>query len=275
MSDHRQHSWLLFLNEYENTINQLHSELGAIANKEAQTGTLISSQCFNKNHRAIINVARGLSCKLLELDLEALRKFGVPVKDEVEWLKQGQNTLLFDTFWKNVLTWYAKPMWSGKTKEAENAVWRELSNIMHQAERQIVALSLEPSQPHPSTAKHQTVIHANSPGVQVNIAHDNSNINASQTVRDEQIIEAALKLVELLKAADVPRDFKEEIIDLAETAAEQAQNGKKGKGVLKALGEKMKLLNSAITGTDATIKASEDLVKHANYLWALIKPLIS
>lgn len=269
-----QYARLLFQNEYDRIARQLRFDLGAVAAKESGTNTLISTQCFNKNHHLFTDAARQLSSKRLELDRQALTKFGLRLKEEAEWLKANQSSLLTDSFWKWViLDWYAKPMWGDRAKSAENALWTELDNIKHHAEREITALSLEPVQNQIQPALHQTTY--NNYGGQQNIAIDNGTVNATSVNNNADIEQLATKLAELLKSSQLPAELKEEAVDLAETVAEQAKAGQPKKGIIKAFGDKIKLIKDTVTGTDATLHASQDLYNTANQLGELIRQSIS
>lgn len=263
---------LLFLNEFDRALVELRSELGAIANKEAGSNTLISSQCFNKNHHQFVAFARRLSDKRLELDLQALKNFGLKIKDEVGWLQSNQSQLI-DNYWNHtVLAWYFKPMWNGKADGASSQVWAELNNIQHQKEREIRALSLPPEIEQVSKSTIQN--NYNYGGMQ-NIASGNATVNATMTINNADLDKLIPKLIELLKSSDLPTELKEETIDIAETIADQVKFGEPKKSLLKMLGGKMKEVKDAIVGTDATIVASKDLYNTANELGKLILQAMS
>lgn len=272
MSAYRQSANMLFLNAWDSSIVQLRKSLGAIANKEAQTDTLMSSQCFDKNHEVFMETARYLSNKRLEFDRQALAKFGVSLKCEVEWLKANQFNLLLENFWKNVvLEWYAKPMWNGRATNAENQLWTALTNLNHMAEREIIALSLEPEfeQVEKPQIVHNTY-HNN--GGQMNIASGNAMITAEMNINTSELDKLLTILIELLRSSKLPADLKDDAIDLAETAATQSKIGTPRQGILKALGGKLREVKDIVTGTDSLLHSSKDLVDTINQISRLLSP---
>lgn len=270
MSTHRQYADLLFNNEFEKITDQLIKSLGTVANKEVQGGTLISSQCFRKNYELFMEAAKQLSSKRLELDRNTLAKFEIKFKDEVEWLKANQSKLLLEDFWKNiVLAWYTKPMWNGRATDAETHLWKDLTNLNHMVEREIIALSLEPEQ---RLMVQQAIVqntYTNNGG-QMNIASGNADIQVEMIIKNADFDKLLPILIELLRSSKLPADLKEDTIDIAEIANEQAKTGTPKEGILKALGNKFKEIKDFITGTDALLRSSRELIDTINKLSGIL-----
>lgn len=266
----QQHSRLRFSNEYEQTLAKLRSELGEIIVKHVKNGTLISSMCFAEIWKIATTAARHLSNKRLELDIDALNKFGFTVQENARWLKENQSKLLLEDFWKQfVLTEYQKPVFNGKGTFGENQILNELKHILHQVEREIDVLESEPIsvQQQQQSVTPQFVIN----GGQNNIAFGNSiqNINYGSDIQ-----EAITKFVELLKESDLSKEFKEETINLAKNVAEQSKDGKPSESILKSFNEKLLAIKDPATTFSAVINVSTALYKTAAFLCERIIPLI-
>jgi hypothetical protein len=267
-ADFDQVARLKFMIEYERTIQQLTIDVGAKVCEFNSKGILSSSMFFGTRNKLAIDTARSLSQKRLEIDLATLYKFDIPVKDQVGWLKSNQSTLLLEDFWKQIILGdFRNAKYVTYDQGYENAAWTELTNLRHQAERQIIAASLEPvalSQP----SVHQTAYY--NYGGQMNVAMDNSTINATIINNSAEIGELAVKLAELLKSSQLPAELKEEAVDLAETVAEQAKAGRPRKSILKSLGNTLKVVKDTITNTDAMLNAGRDLYNTATQLGDLL-----
>jgi hypothetical protein len=266
----QEHSHLLFLTEYENTLVKLRSELGNIIVEYDGRNLLISSMCFSEIWKIATAAARNLSNKRLEFDIDALKTFGLTVQENGRWLRENQSKLLLEDFWKQfVLTEYQRPIFRGKATFGENQILNELKNILHQVERKIYVLESEPIQ---EQQQPYTVIHAKNS--QVNVANGNAIINATQTVNNGDIQEAITKFVKLLKESNLPEDFKEETIDLAEIIADQSKAGQPRKSIVKSLCDKLLFIKDPSITINAAIGASTGLYNIADNLYKLIKPFI-
>ncbi|WP_378954587.1 hypothetical protein [Pelosinus sp. sgz500959] len=260
-------SGLRFNNVYEDAIRQLRSDIGQAINEYGNRGTLHSSMFLGHRHRTVAATAKQLSQTRLDLDLNALKQKNFTVKDHTEQLISNQRTLLQEKLWKDyVLSDYKRNGLQKFATEWENRMWEELSHILHQAERLIGASALEHEPVSEPKDEPTTFINY---GIYA-IANDNGTVNATLINNNAEIKQLAVKLVELLKPSQLPAELKEEAIDLAETIADQASSGQPKKSILKAFGEKIKLIKDTFTGTDAMLHASQDLYNTASQLGELI-----
>lgn len=270
-ADFEQVARLKFMTVYNQTLQQLTTDIGAKVCEFNAKGVLSSSMFFNARNKVAIEAAKSLSQQRLEIDVTTLRKFGISIKSQTGWLEANQHQLLLGDFWNRVfLGDFRNAKYVKFNQSAENYGLEQLKNILQDSITQITALGLEPEEalPQPPVVNHNIF---NSYNGQQNIATDNGIVNATQINNNTDIEQLATKLAELLKASDLPDDIKEEAIDLAETVAEQSKAGQPRKGVLKSLGNALQVIKD----TDSVIKAGKGLYETANQLGELIKPLIS
>lgn len=261
----QQHSRLRFLNEYEQTLEKLRSEFGEIIVKHNSKGTLMSSMFFSDLWKVTTPAAKYLSNKRLELDINALETFGFTIQENAKWLKENQNALLLTDFWKQfVLTEYQRPLFDGRGTFGENQIWQELNKILHQIEREIDVLESEPIKvQQPPIATNNFIFN----GGQNNLSLNNS----TQTVNNgPDIQETIIKLVELLKASELPEDFKKDTMTLAETFAEESKAGQPSESTRKSLVEKLLVIKDPATTISAAINITSAVYTVSNHLFQLI-----
>lgn len=263
---------LKFNNIYDDIIRQLRSTIGqAIVNYDKR-GILHSSIFLDYRHNTVASTALELSKTRLELDFNSLKCRGILIKDYTNQLLSNQNTLLHERFWNDyVLSDYKCNGLQKFALEWENKIWDELGIILHQAERTITATALDTPLSVQSSHGPQQITYINNYGGQQNIATNSSTLNTTVNNNNVDIEQLTIKLAELLKSSSIPSELKYEVIDLAETVAEQSKAGQAKKGILKTFSDKINFVKDIIIKTDSTLHASQSLYYTANQLIELIK----